>query len=72
MLNPLGRHKSNRSSDITSDFEGPISTDTAGYIGKEKRKEILKKIISVLFLCHFHFSSILIINDIEKKKDNLY
>lgn len=39
MLNPLGRHKSNRSSDITSDFEGPISTDTEGYIGKKREKK---------------------------------
>jgi hypothetical protein len=34
MLNPLARHKSHRSSDITSDFEAPLSTNTTGYIGK--------------------------------------
>ncbi len=34
MLNPLARHKSNRS----SDFEGPLSTDTTNYIGKKKRR----------------------------------
>ncbi|CAF1013702.1 unnamed protein product [Rotaria sp. Silwood1] len=36
MLNPLARHKSNRSNDTTggaSDFEGSVSADTAGYIG---------------------------------------
>jgi len=43
MLNPLARHKSNRSSDVTSDFEGPLSTDTTSYIGKKK-----------FFSCHFH------------------
>ncbi len=37
MLNPLARRKPNRSSDITSDFEGPLSTDTAGYIGNRKQ-----------------------------------
>jgi hypothetical protein len=33
MLNPLSRHKSNRS----SDFEGPTSTDTTSYIGKKEK-----------------------------------
>jgi hypothetical protein len=40
MLNPLARHKSNRSDDLTtggtSDFEVPISSDAAGYIGKRE------------------------------------
>ncbi|CAF2995106.1 unnamed protein product [Rotaria sp. Silwood2] len=37
MLNPLARHKSNQSNDTTtggtSEFEGPIATDRADYIG---------------------------------------
>jgi hypothetical protein len=40
MLNPLARHKSSRSHDITSretsDFEGSLPTDADGYIGKRK------------------------------------
>jgi hypothetical protein len=53
MLSPLARQKnSNRSSDITSDFEGPISADEASYIGKKKNSFffvciIFSKIISV-------------------------
>jgi hypothetical protein len=43
MLNPLARRKPNRSSDITSDFEGPLSTDTAGYIGN--RKQFLSRLL---------------------------
>ena len=41
MLNPLARHKSNRSDDATtggtSDFELPICSDASGYIGKKNR-----------------------------------
>ncbi len=36
VLNPLARRKPHRSSDITSDFEAPIPTDTTSYIGKRK------------------------------------
>jgi len=53
MLNPLSRHKSNRSSDVTSDFEGPLSTDTTSYIGKKK-----------FFFMSFPFA-LLIVNDIK-------
>ena len=38
MLNPLARHKSNRSDDATtggaSDFELPLSSNTTAYTGK--------------------------------------
>jgi hypothetical protein len=40
MLNPLTGHKPNQSHETitggTSDFEIPVSTDNAGYIGKSK------------------------------------
>ncbi len=36
VLNPLARHKSHRSSDITNDFEAPLATDTTSYIGKRR------------------------------------
>jgi len=73
MLSPLARQKkSNRSSDITSDFEGPISADEASYIGKKKNSFfffvciIFSKIISVeLDVISILFSR-LIVNDVQK------